>query len=113
MNRIQKQKAFLKFLNSTNVKQRKVLIKNASPEQKRILIEIVLNILNGNVPLSSKQKKNLQKYKTSLRNMCRYCLNSKKKIINVNKKRVTKSINQIGGALPLLHQYSHYLVRLL
>ena len=67
--RINKHKPFLDLLHSSEKNQQKALLKTASTEQIRILSEIVLNILAGNIPLSSKFKSNLSRYKDRLRDL--------------------------------------------
>ena len=93
-------KSYLDLLNTSDPKFRKVMLDNASPKQRRMLIEIIANTLNGNIPLSAKQKSALQKHKCKLRSICKTCINKKNKIININSKSVKKNINQIGGILP-------------
>ena len=102
MERIIKEKPYLEFLRSNDEKIRKLLLQNASPHQKKILIEIISNTLKGNVPLTKKQFNQLKLHKSKLRKVCHTCINSRNKIININSKNGKKAINQVGGILPVL-----------
>lgn len=46
---------------------RKQLLKKLPPRSVKAICECSLNLLKGNIPISSKQKKSLSKYKTTLR----------------------------------------------
>ena len=72
----------------------RVIVCNASTDFVNTLCEIALNVLNGNIPLSDKQYRQLKKKKSAIR------LVADKKVGLVKKK---KAINQTGGfLLPLL-----------
>ena len=68
-NRINKHKSYLNLLQSGENIQQKALLKTASPEQTRILSEIVLNLLNGAIPISTKFREELYPYKDKLRKL--------------------------------------------
>lgn len=89
-----KEREYISLLAKTpNKKQRSALIDLASPTQLESILEIVQNILNSNIPLNTKNKRNLSKYKKELRQLCKKNLSTKKK----------KSIlKQKGGILNLL-----------
>ena len=103
MKNLIKNKTYLQFLSKADKKIRNYLIENATPEQRRALIELIVNTVQGNLKLSSNQIKRLKKYKKHLRYICIICLNRKQnKIINISKKGAKKSIVQVGGILPFL-----------
>ena len=96
MKNIINQKHFIHTLKDSNSAVRKVLLKNATSEQRKAIMEIIVNILNGNVPLTSKQKNALSKHKNKLRNLCASCYKNKV----INKRKIP--VEQVGGALPFL-----------
>ena len=66
------------------------------------LVEIIHNLLSGNITLTANQKKKLQKYKKQFRYLSSKCINKNKKKKNINKKISRRVIVQSGGALPFL-----------
>jgi hypothetical protein len=84
---------YLKVLAHCNAKQRKVLLENVSPKLLKCLCECCLNVLNGNVKLTSDQKRHLSRHKKVLRTL-------------VDRKTPVKRKRQIlvqkGGFLPAL-----------
>lgn len=88
-----KEANFLRALYLLDGKQRLLLLRRASPNLIKCICECALNILIGNVPLKTQEKKRLRKYVDVLRKLA-----DKKKR---NKKRV---ILQTGGStfLPTL-----------
>lgn len=95
MNNLQKHEAFLKLFATSNPKLRKVLIQSASKEQIKLLIEIILNLLNGNVPLTQHELKKLSKYKSRLREIAKHAYRKKLPI-----RKTRNLINQTGTGLP-------------
>lgn len=77
------------YLNNT---QRSAVLRKADPALIRCICECILNILRGNVPLTTSHKKKLKRHITILRKLSSggSNLNTKKKIII-----------QKGGFLPL------------
>jgi len=69
-NRINKHRSFLDLLQQGENIQKKTLLKTASDEQVRALSEIVLNIIGGVIPISSKIKADLSPHKNKLRKLC-------------------------------------------
>ena len=67
--RVDKQRAFLQLLRSSEKNQQKAILKTASDEQIKTLSEIVLNLLAGHIPINIKLKRNLTKYKDNLRGL--------------------------------------------
>lgn len=74
------------------VKQRKIIL-NCQSCIIYAISEIIKNILNGNIPISTTEKKKLIKYKTALRKL------ATTKVSLPERRRV---VNQVGGALPAL-----------
>ena len=62
MSRARQHLPFLQLLKQTHLKQRKELLNTASSEQIKFLSEIVLNLLQGNIPITKRQKKILVPY---------------------------------------------------
>ena len=60
---------YLQVLAKGNATQRQGILNGASRELVLCLCECALNVLNGNVPLSSLQKKKLSKHKSRLRQL--------------------------------------------
>lgn len=68
-NKLSQEKHFLKFLLNTNEKQQKLLIKHITKSQMDAIVEIVFNALNGNLPLSTDNKKKLKRYRHVIRQL--------------------------------------------
>lgn len=90
--RIRKNLPILKLLSKSKPRQRKEIIKKASPDVIKTISECSLNVLNGNLRLTPTQKRKLKKHKNSLRRLAQ-------RKISTNKRR---KIIQSGGFLPLL-----------
>ena len=58
---------FLKLVSESTPRQRKALLKSASPAQKLALIELVHNFLKGSILVASEIKDSLSKHKHVLR----------------------------------------------
>lgn len=101
MKNIIKQKELLEVLKRANPKMRSAMIQHADCDLIKTLIEVVVNLLDGNIPLSHKQKKQLEKYKRKLRILYRECYNQRTKKIK-RLKKARKIVIQTGGALPFL-----------
>lgn len=89
---VKKHGDFLKVLAKCNAKQRKALILNINPNLLKCLCECSLNVLKGNVKLTSNQKKQLSRHKRTLRTLVDRKISTKRK----------KKILQKGGFLPAL-----------
>lgn len=101
MKNLARQKELLQVLRTATPKLRAAIIKNSDNQTVKALVEIVVNLLKGNIPLTNKQKSNLEKYRNKLRQVYRTCYNCKKqKISNINKGR--KLIIQTGGFFPAI-----------
>lgn len=63
-------KVFVKLvIITTSLKQAASIVKLVEPDQALAISEIILNILEGNVPLAPVHKKTFAKYKTLLRKL--------------------------------------------
>jgi hypothetical protein len=82
----------LKLLVQCPAQTRNAMISKGDTGLIQALCECALNILKGHVHLSTKQKGNLQRHKTDLRNLA-------DKAISLQKKR---KILQKGGFIPML-----------
>lgn len=103
MKNLMKHKSYLEILSKADDKVRKLLIQNATPQQRHALIELIVNTVQGNIKLTPKQINKLKKYKRYLHYICIICLNKKQnKIVNVNKAEAKKGVVQVGGILPFL-----------
>ena len=92
MERLKRQAATLHFLQKAPTSLQKTILNKASPELIPCICECVHNILQGNVQISSQQKRKLNKYKTKLRQLANKKISLKKK----------KKVIQTGGFLPLI-----------
>lgn len=81
-------KAFTKAKNARSRKQ----ILDISPGTIKSLDSILKNILGGNVPLKTKQRKILEKNLSNFKRISKCGVHKKKEIF----------VNQKGGAIPLL-----------
>ena len=99
--RIKTNQPFIHLLARSSAKRRKLLLKQATKEELSSLFEICLNILKGNIPLSTQAFKKLQRHKNLIRTLGnkRVSIKHKKKIVN-QKGGFIGSIAAI--ALPLL-----------
>jgi hypothetical protein len=90
--RLRKHYAVLQTLASASARTRRAIIATSSGELIRAIAEVVQNILQGNVHLTSKEREKLGRYRVILRKIA-----SKKTAI-----RTKKVLLQVGGALPAL-----------
>ena len=88
-----KEANFLRALYLLDDEQRMLLLKRVIPNLIKCLCECALNILLGNVPLKTRERKRLRKYADVLR-----------KLADVRKRNKKKIILQTGGGafLPAL-----------
>lgn len=93
MKRLKDHRHILHVLKSCSPTVRKTILNSANPDLIKAICEICMNILNGNVKISSRSKRSLKDYKNSLRKISstRTSLKSKKKILV-----------QKGGFLPTI-----------
>ncbi len=78
---------YLQVLAKGNATQRQGILNGASRELIFCLCECALNVLNGNVPLSSSQKKKLSKHKLRLRQLVKKntSISKKKRLLKYQK----------------------------
>ena len=67
MKRVKSNKNFLHSYLDSNTKTRKDLIRKAKSEQIRCLCELILNVLNANVPTDTSTLEKLKKHKSSIK----------------------------------------------
>ena len=65
--KIKKHKSFLHLMSNTSPKQRKALIKTMCQGQLEGICEVMLNLLNGVIPVPPNIKKKLEPYKPVIR----------------------------------------------
>src|SRR5260221_5342422 len=95
--RVKKYKQQLRLLHDASPKIRKSLIVGCRPQMLSCICECAVNILKGNVPLTSGQKKKLCRHKHSLR------LLSNKKVAIKSKKKLLQTGGFLGALLtPIL-----------
>ena len=92
-SRLKKHIPVLKVLHKAKDKERKRIIDSGNKELILCLCECIINILNGNVPTTSDQKKKLKRYTKNLQILKRQRTSLKQK---------KKLFGQKGGFLPLL-----------
>jgi len=93
VKKILRNKDYLKSLIKTSPKNRKLLIKAATPDQLGSLIEATLNVANSNVPVSIKTRSKLRKYKGAIQKVA---------FSKGNKCKRKRILIQQGGFLPVL-----------
>ena len=91
--RLKRNLDFLRVLQKANKQQRKAILGTGNKDLILCLCEVIDNVLAGTVKLSIKQKKELSKYKTILRQLI-------DKKVTISKKR--KLFIQKGGFLPAI-----------
>lgn len=80
----------IQLFQSTNETTRKIIIQQGNKQIIELLIEIILNTLNSNIPITSKLKSKIKKDKNTLRsvsdiNKRESILCKRKKLIKINK----------------------------
>lgn len=93
MTLTKKQLRDLEFIRTCPKALRKELLKKLPSRSVKAICECSLNVLKGNIPLSSKQKKSLNQYKSTLRK-----IGTKKGALFQKKKLII----QKGGFLNIL-----------
>lgn len=84
MKRIKQNKFYLLLLADCKSKKfKKTLLENCSNDALKAILEIVLNVMKGNVELGEKIRRKLKKYKKSLRKLIcpQLSLKSKRKVL--------------------------------
>ena len=82
MDNLNKHKEILAYLGKCKAKIRKAILANADKELVECICQCVFNMLSGNLKLNDQEKKNLTKYKNTLRAIvARSSLKEKKKIL--------------------------------
>ena len=83
MNRLRKHSNTLKFLHSAKPSLRKAVIAKASPDLIKTICDCSLNLLSGNIHTSPKTRKQLCRYKASLRKLAnpKLCIKQKQRVI--------------------------------
>jgi hypothetical protein len=82
LENINRQKDILSVLGKCKIKLRKAIIKNADKDLIDAISQCVFNLLSGNIQMNELEKKNLAKYKTTLRKIAtKSSLKSKKRIL--------------------------------
>lgn len=103
MKNILDQKSYLEALMKTDTTTRRKLLTQTTTKQQKALVELIINLVKGNVPLTTLQKSKLMKHKKAFRRICKLCYSQKKnKIINVKGQVLKNELVQTGGALPFL-----------
>lgn len=98
MHSLEKNREILQVLQTASPKLRKAIIENADDKVICVLVEIINNLLSGNIPLSTANKIKLRRWKTTFRKLCQTCINKK----GVKIKPAREQLIQTGGALPFL-----------
>lgn len=97
MKHLNGHKHLLEVLKTANPKLRKVILQNADNKSIHAIAEIIINLMQGNVPVSKNQKQKLKKHKKILRAIEHTFM---KKPINASRGR--RLIVQTGGFLPAI-----------
>ena len=91
MSVIKRNQYVLKILSEGDPKTTKYIIQGADKQLLHCFVDCAHNILEGNIPLSEKEKKRLGKYKKELRSLRK-----------LTSEKTKKKILQKGGFLPAL-----------
>lgn len=83
---IRKRKSDLLYVCCQSPKYRKQLLKHADPELVRCICQSASKVLDGTIPITSKDKSKLKKYKRILR-----LLGNSKKSVSAHKKVIVQS----------------------
>ena len=93
MERVKEHIPLLRLLAHSTPSQRRELLRRAAPGLIHCLCECALNILKGNIKLTTREKTFLKKYKTKLRHL------TNRKVPLARKKKV---LTQRGGGANFL-----------
>jgi len=93
VKQILRNKDYLKSLIKTSPRNRKLLIKAATPDQLRSIFEATLNVANCNVPVNLKTRNKLRKFKGAIEKVA---------FAKGNKCKRKQILIQQGGFLPIL-----------
>lgn len=93
MERIENNKDLLKICATCTKKERNLLFKKGSDDFIRSVLEIVLNLMKGNIKICKKTKHKLKKYKKVFRKLL---------CPNITLKLKRKELVQNGGFLSIL-----------
>ena len=88
--RLEITEAFLRLLAHSSKPKRKILLQGATNEQYKGLFELCLNLLRGQLPVSSNDKRNFYPQRYLIRDLANR---------RISIKRKKELINQRGGAL--------------
>ena len=103
MKNVIRNKAYLEVLCKSNKSLRTELLQKATSDQRKALIEVIVNLLNGKIKLSKNSMQKLTKAKKKLRLIRELCYDVKRnKIINTNSVRAKSAVVQTGYILPFL-----------
>lgn len=93
-------KSFLHFFSFCDKEQRKALLKTTTDDQLKLLVEIILNILQGVIPISTRTKKLLRSNKSSIRKVAED---------STSKALKRKRLAKISSEIPIiLHSFLKY-----
>lgn len=83
LSRFKRHKDFLHLLSKCSPQMRMALLKNANKDQIVLIVEIIVNLMNGNLCITKTTKSKLCKHKKELRKLADLscCLDTKQKII--------------------------------
>jgi hypothetical protein len=94
MKLLKDQRDFLRLFMKTSVLQRNALLRAISPDQVKVIREIIHNVLTGTIKLTAAQKTVLSKHKTLLR-----LLGDKKATHGAVKRALQRATNAISAVL--------------
>ena len=95
MQHLEEHRFMFEVLKTASPKLRKAILKESDHELICVLAEIIVNLMEGNIKVSPQLKQKLSPYKNLFRKIRRQCAHP-------NKKKLRKSIIQVGGFLPFL-----------
>ena len=66
---VKENRGFLQLLAESSPEQRKFLLMTATPHQMHALVQVILNVLHENLPISEEERRKLIKNKDALVNL--------------------------------------------
>jgi hypothetical protein len=97
MKHLEKHSHLFEVLKNASPPLRKVILEKADDGVICALAEIIVNLMQGNIRISSQQKRKLMHHKALLRAIVNQCSHK-----HPNKTKLRKKIIQTGGFLPFL-----------
>lgn len=96
MKHIEKHRYMLEVLKNAKPKLRKAILQQCDDDLVCVLAEIIVNLMDGQINITSQQKQKLKPYKVLFRKIRKHCNH------RPSQKILRRKVIQTGGALPFL-----------